>query len=85
MGIFEACSKPKLLVVGGKSRFVSRPTSKSVSVAVIPDAGHFLLKDQPKLTLEAIHRFLPEQFGCHSRRNSELKPNDARGNPLSNT
>ncbi len=55
--IFETCPKPKLLVLGAESDFVSRPKSKYVSVTEIPKAGHFLLRDQPELTLAAVLRF----------------------------
>lgn len=55
---FNTSSKPKLLVIGSDSKFASRPDSKGTVIKTIPKAGHFLLQDQPDLTIKAITDFL---------------------------
>lgn len=53
--IFESSSHPKLLVLGAKGKFRSRPAG--ARLAIVPDAGHFMLVDNPDGTLAAVAEF----------------------------
>lgn len=54
--LFTSATQPKLLVVGGKGKFRSRPSK--TAVVTIAEAGHFVLLDQPQATMDAIAQFL---------------------------
>lgn len=56
--IFETAPQPKLLILGKNGSYVSRPKSDSVQITTIPQAGHFMILDNPEDTFEAIHLFL---------------------------
>jgi len=56
--IFQSSPHPKLMVYGQNSHFHSRPTGKSVSLAEIPESGHFMMLDNPDATLDVIQDFL---------------------------
>lgn len=56
--IFEKSETQCLLLIGEKSHFFSRPQGKNLRTVIIPNAGHFVLKDQPSLTVEKISNFL---------------------------
>lgn len=54
--LFKSSKKPKLLVVGDKGKFLSRPPNTEIET--INGAGHFLLSDQATATMNAVARFL---------------------------
>ncbi len=55
---FENDSIPKLLIKGAKSHFSSVPKGKSISIASVPGAGHFMMLETPDATLTSIYTFL---------------------------
>ncbi len=56
--IFEKLQIPRLLIVGEKGSFKSRPTGKELTIETITDAGHFMLLEQEESTLQKIDSFL---------------------------
>ena len=56
--IFRSSPHPKLLLLGEKSPFHSRPIAPNLKTQIIPNAGHFLFQDNPADTLKAIRDFL---------------------------
>lgn len=54
--IFREAPQPKVLLVGEKSHFRSRPPE----TVLIPGAGHFLLRDNPEAVYAAVDHFFLE-------------------------
>lgn len=55
---FETASCHKLLMIGEKSRFMTRQLDKSVRIEIVPGASHFMLHDNYTYSAEAICRFI---------------------------
>ncbi len=56
--IFNKASQPRLLIVGEKSHFHSRPEGPGITVRTVSDAGHFMLIEKPEATWALVHEFL---------------------------
>lgn len=58
LSLFESSNVPGLLIKGKKSKYSTTPSGTRLKIDTIPNAGHFMLLDQPDLTVQAIHTFL---------------------------
>lgn len=54
---------PTLLILGENGTFSSRPSSAYIQTVNVSDAGHFMIIDNPKETLDLISNFLHEALG----------------------
>lgn len=56
--IFQESPHHKLLLVGDKGRFHSRPLSERITIGIVPGASHFMLAERSAATLQLIRAYL---------------------------
>lgn len=62
--MFLQGSTPRLFILGENGTCSSRPQSEYIQILSIPDAGHFMLLDNPSATFGGISDFLNRVAAC---------------------
>lgn len=60
--LFTSTIIPRLLLVGEKSTFGTRPSGRNLSLKFIPNAAHFMLHDNYNATAGEIYKFLSKLY-----------------------
>lgn len=56
--LFQTSPQAKLLILGAKSAFHSRPAGPTITLKAIPDASHFMLREKPDETWRVVANYL---------------------------